>query len=537
MVRVPEVLDTWFDSGSMPYAQVHYPFENKERFERGFPANFIAEGLDQTRGWFYTLLIMSTGIFDTAPFQNCVVTGMILAGDGRKMSKSLKNYPDPSHVLDAFGADALRAYLINSPVVRADPLRFSEEGVREVVRTVLFPWWNSLSFFTTYAEADEITDADLAAAPPVADRPEIDRWILSVLQSLISRVNEEMEAYRLFAVTPPIVGFVEHLTNWYIRRTRRRFWAHRGGAGQSDKLAAFATLHEVLLTFATVAAPVLPFMSEEIYQRLVQPDGTAAPASVHLLDYPDADTELIDSDLEIAMAVARTVVNLGRGLRKRNDLRVRQPLGLVTIVSRDPHVAAAIETHRDLISEELNVHRVEVHEDESDLVVLSAKADFKRLGPKLGKETGSVAGEIAALDHTSIAALLEGRDLVIRDTTLTADDIVVSRTPHEGTVVATEGTITVALDTTLTNDLRTEGVARELVNRIQLLRRSDGLDVTDRIALRWASDSEPIVTAFQQFGDFIAGEVLALAIERDTTVAGGTTDIDGLEVGLKVTAV
>ncbi len=282
----------------MPYAQVHYPFENKERFERGFPANFIAEGLDQTRGWFYTLLIMSTGIFDTAPFQNCVVTGMILAEDGRKMSKSLKNYPDPSHVLDEFGADALRAYLINSPVVRADPLRFSEEGVREVVRTVLFPWWNSLSFFTTYAEADAITDADLAAAPPVADRPEIDRWILSVLQSLISRVNEEMEAYRLFAVTPPIVGFVEHLTNWYIRRTRRRFWARRGGADQSDKLAAFATLHEVLLTFATVAAPVLPFMSEEIYQRLVQPDGTAAPASVHLLDYPDADTALIDSDLE-----------------------------------------------------------------------------------------------------------------------------------------------------------------------------------------------------------------------------------------------
>jgi isoleucyl-tRNA synthetase len=535
MVRVPEVLDTWFDSGSMPYAQVHYPFENKERFERGFPANFIAEGLDQTRGWFYTLLIMSTGIFDTAPFQNCVVTGMILAEDGRKMSKSLKNYPDPSHVLDAFGADALRAYLINSPVVRADPLRFSEEGVREVVRTVLFPWWNSLSFFTTYAEADEITDADLAAAPPAAERPEIDRWILSVLQSLISRVNEEMEAYRLFAVTPPIVGFVEHLTNWYIRRTRRRFWAHRGGADQSDKLAAFATLHEVLLTFATVAAPVLPFMSEEIYQRLVQPDGTAAPASVHLLNYPEADTALIDSDLEMAMAAARTVVNLGRGLRKRNDLRVRQPLGLVTIVSRDRHVGAAIETHRDLISEELNVHRVEVHEDESDLVVLSAKADFKRLGPRLGKETGAVAGEIAALDHASIAALLEGGELVIRDTTLNAHDIVVSRTPHEGTVVATEGTITVALDTTLTDDLRTEGVARELVNRIQLLRRSDGLDVTDRVALRWASDSEPIVTAFQQFGDFIAGEVLALAIERDTTVAAGTTDIDGLEVGLTIT--
>ena len=537
MVRVPEVLDTWFDSGSMPYAQVHYPFENKERFERGFPANFIAEGLDQTRGWFYTLLIMSTGIFDTAPFQNCVVTGMILAEDGRKMSKSLKNYPDPSHVLDEFGADALRAYLINSPVVRADPLRFSEEGVREVVRTVLFPWWNSLSFFTTYAEADHITASDLAAAPPVADRPEIDRWILSVLQSLISRVNEEMEAYRLFAVTPPIVGFVEHLTNWYIRRTRRRFWARREGADQTDKLAAFATLHEVLLTFATVAAPVLPFMSEEIYQRLVQPDGTPAPASVHLLDYPDADSTLIDSDLEMAMATVRTVVNLGRGLRKRNDLRVRQPLGLVTIVSRDPRVAAAIETHRDLISEELNVRRVEVHEDESDLVVLSAKADFRRLGPRLGKETGAVAGEIAALGHASIAALIEGEELTIRDTALTADDIVVARTPHKGTVVATEGTITVALDTTLTQELRTEGMARELVNRIQLLRRADGLDVADRIALLWASDSDPIVTAFEQFGDFIAGEVLALSIKRENTVAADFTDIDGRAVALQIATV
>jgi isoleucyl-tRNA synthetase len=278
-------------------------------------------------------------------------------------------------------------------------------------------------------------------------------------------------------------------------------------------------------------------MSEEIYQRLVQPDGTTAPASVHLLDYPDADIALIDSDLEVAMAAARTVVNLGRGLRKRNDLRVRQPLGLVTIVSRDPRVAVAVEAHRGLISEELNVHRVEVHEDESDLVVLSAKADFKRLGPKLGKETRAVADEIAALGHSSIAAVLDGEELVIRDTILTADDIVVSRTPHEGTVVATEGAITVALDTTLTDDLRTEGVARELVNRLQLLRRSDGLDVTNRITLRWASDSDPIVKAFEQFGSLIAGEVLALEIQRTSTVSAEPTEIDDVTVVLEITAV
>ena len=269
----------------------------------------------------------------------------------------------------------------------------------------------------------------------------------------------------------------------------------------------------------------------------MQPKGSTTLASVHLLDYPDADTGLIDTDLEIAMAAVRTVVNLGRGLRKRNDLRVRQPLGVVTVVSRDPRVASAVEAHRALIAEELNVHLVEVNEDESDLVVLTAKADFRRLGPRLGKETGAVAGEIAALDHESIAAVLDGGELVIREVTLSADDIVVSRTPHEGTVVATEDLITVALDTTLTDDLRTEGVARELVNRLQLMRRSEGLDVTNRITVRWASDSAAIAAAFEQYGDFIAGEVLALAIEHSSTVSAGTTEIDGLTVALEISPV
>jgi isoleucyl-tRNA synthetase len=346
-----------------------------------------------------------------------------------------------------------------------------------------------------------------------------------------------MEAYRLFAVTSPIVGFVEHLTNWYIRRTRRRFWAHRGEGDQTDKLAAFATLHEVLLTFSTVAAPMVPFVAEEIYQRLTRPDETGAVKSVHLLDFPDADVSLIDVDLESAMAAARTVVNLGHGLRKRNDLRVRQPLGLVTIVTRDPHIAAAIEAHRDLICDELNVHAFQVDADESDLVVLSAKADFKRLGPRLGKGTAAVAGGIAALDHASIAALLEGAEMTVNGTVITADDIAVSRTPHEGTVVATEGTITVALDANLTDDLLTEGVARELVNRIQMLRRSDGLDVTDRVALRWASTSERVNEAFDRFGGFIAGEVLAVTALRDEGLSAEPTDIDGHAVKLALEVV
>ena len=261
MNRVPEVLDVWFESGSMPYAQHHYPFEDPEAFARRFPADYIAEGLDQTRGWFYTLLVLSTALFDQAPFRNCVVNGLILAEDGRKMSKSLKNYPDPFALMESTGADALRAYLINSPVVRAEPLRFSEDGVREVVRTVMLPLWNAFSFFTTYAAADGLGAADLAAAPPPAARPEIDRWILSVLQSLIARVNHEMEGYFLYDVVPPLIAFVDDLTNWYIRRSRRRFWRQRdagSAATAADTLAAFATLYEVLV-------------------RLCQGDGPGAP--------------------------------------------------------------------------------------------------------------------------------------------------------------------------------------------------------------------------------------------------------------------
>jgi len=516
MIRTPEVLDTWFDSGSMPYAHVSYPFSNQERFERNYPADFIAEGLDQTRGWFYTLMIMSTAIFDEAPFQNCVVTGMILAEDGRKMSKSLKNYPNPALVLDEFGADALRASLIDSPLVRADPLRFSEDRVREVVRSVLLPLWNAYSFFTIYAEADGITTTDLADAPPVDERPEIDRWILSVLQSLIRSVNEEMEAYRLFAVIPPVIGFVEHLTNWYIRRSRRRFWAHRGGEDERDKLAAFATLHEVLLTFATAAAPVLPFITEEIYQGLAWAAGGSQPASVHHRDYPIADDSIIDDSLEEAMQAVRTVVNLGRGLRKREELKVRQPLARVTIVTRDEDIAAAVEAHRDLIAEELNVRVVEIHTDEEGVVELSAKANFKALGPRLGRRMREVAAAIVAAQHRDIARLLDGEAVEIGGELIKAEDVVISRTPSEGTVVASEGSLSVVLDTDLTEELHLEGIARELINRIQTTRRDQGFDVTDRIVLTWSSASRDVAKAFETFADLIASEVLAVEVERST---------------------
>jgi isoleucyl-tRNA synthetase len=533
MRRVPEVIDCWFESGSMPFAQIHYPFENQDRFRMRFPADFIAEGLDQTRGWFYTLLILSTAIEDRAPFNNCVVTGMILAEDGRKMSKSLRNYPDPAHIFDEFGADALRAYLINSPVVRAEPLRFSEAGVRDVVRTVLLPLWNAYSFFTTYAEADALTAADIAAAPPPAERPEIDRWVLSVLQSLISDVNTEMEAYRLYGFIPPVIGFVDDLTNWYIRRSRRRFWAHRGGDDR-DKLAAFATLYEVLTTFIAVAAPVLPFVAEEIYQGMVRRVDDDAPETVHHRDFPEADRSLIDAALEESMRHVRTVVNLGRGLRKRSEIRTRQPLPRLTVVTRDRAVADAVLNHRDLIGDELNIHEVEVHDDERGLIDLTAKANFAVLGPKLGSRMPPVAAAIEALDHDAVAELLAGGSIDVAGVTVSAAEVATKRTPRPGTVVATEGAISVALDIEIDQDLRIEGAARELVSRIQGMRRDAGLDVTDRVDVRWESTSERIAAAFTRHLDLIAGEVLATSVVEDATDGGTVMTVDGDPVRLRI---
>jgi isoleucyl-tRNA synthetase len=492
---------------------MHFPFENEERFHNTFPADFIAEGLDQTRGWFYTLVVLAAALFDDVPFKNCVVNGMILAEDGRKMSKSLKNYPDPEAILDGAGADALRAYLINSPVLRAEPLRFSEDGVRDVVRTVLLPYWNAFSFFTTYAEADGITSDDLAAAPPIAELPELDRWIVSVLQSLIRDVNREMESYRLYAVVPPILGFIDDLTNWYIRRSRRRFWAQRAGGNDADKLAAFATLYDVLVIFSKVAAPVLPFITEEIYQQLVRAVDPTAPGSIHHNDYPTADPAVIDGPLEEAMTVTRTVVNLGRSLRKREQIRVRQPLSSLTVVTRDPAAAAAVLSHTGLIAEELNVKAVAVESDERDLVHLSAKANFKLLGPRFGPGTKEVAAAIAQLSHEALAAALSGGALEAAGHQISLDEIVVEREPRAGIVVSSEGAITIVLDTDITSELAAEGMAREFVNRVQAMRRDGGFEVSDRIIVEYATADSRVIDAVSAHVDFIAAETLATRIE------------------------
>ncbi len=512
MRRAPEVLDVWFESGAMPYGQNHYPFENKERFEARFPADYIAEGLDQTRGWFYTLVVHATAIFDSVPFQNCLVNGMILAEDGRKMSKSLKNYPDPFELLQATGADALRAFLINSPVVRAEPLRFTERGVREVVRTVLLPYWNAYSFFTMYASAEGLSSADLSAAAPAADRPEIDRWILSVLQSLIKTVNEEMEGYYLYNVIPPLIDFVDDLTNWYIRRSRRRFWA-----ADDD---AFATLYEVLTTFAKLMAPVLPFVTETMYQGLVveqRPDGTTGPASVHHEDYPESAEGLIDPLLEAQMHAVRAAVSLGRSLRVAEGLKIRQPLASMTVVSHDDSICRAVASHADLIAEELNVKEVLTGEDEQKLAHLGVKPDYRTLGPRFGPAMKQVADEIAAMGADTIARLVAGEEVSVFGEGITIDDVVVTRTPRSGLAVATGEEMSLALDTVLTETLIVEGLAREIVKAVQAGRRQAGLDVSDRISLTWSSDDQRVAAAMAAHGDWIASEVLATEVRTGAT--------------------
>jgi len=531
MRRVPEVLDVWFESGAMPYAQNHYPFENEQEFRRRFPADYIAEGLDQTRGWFYTLVVHAAAIFDTVPFRNCVVNGLILAEDGRKMSKSLKNYPDPFELVESTGADALRAYLINSPVVRAEPLRFSEHGVSEVVRSVMLPYWNAYSFFTTYAAAEGLTAADLGDAPAPGDRPEIDRWILSVLQSLVARVNEEMEGYYLYNVIPPLIDFVEHLTNWYIRRSRRRFWGRRNGgdpAADRDTMAAFATLYEVLVIFAKLMAPVLPFVTEVMYQGLVvgrRPTGEPGPQSVHHEDFPEADPALIDRSLEAAMEMVREVVSLGRAMRVQSKLKTRRPLPSLTVVSHDEAIRRAVAGHAELIADELNVKAVLTGDDESAHAHLRAKPNYRVLGPRLGSRMREVAAAIEALGEAELAGLIDGGRVEAAGETITLDDVLVAREPRAGIVVAAGEHLSAALDTTLTPELEAEGLAREVVKVVQGMRRDAGLDVSDRIHLSWDTPSEELAAAIDRHADWIAAEVLAGSLERRQ--AGTEVDVDG----------
>ncbi|HNX36181.1 MAG TPA: isoleucine--tRNA ligase [Kiritimatiellia bacterium] len=511
--RTPEVLDCWFESGAMPYAQQHYPFgEGNVRSEalgvgvddvsRFFPADFIAEGLDQTRGWFYTLMVLGTCLFDKSPYKNVVVNGLVLAEDGKKMSKRLKNYPDPTHVLDAYGADALRLYMIYSPVVRAENLRFSENGVKQILRDLLIPWWNAYSFFVTYANVDGFHDAELVkpSSPNV-----LDRWIVSSLETLVHDVAEAMDVYDLQRSVRPFVNFVEDLTNWYIRRSRRRFWKSQN---DDDKMQAYRTLRYVLVQLCKVAAPFTPFISEAIYRNL---KGASMPESVHLCDFPEADAAARDEALERRMARVQTVVRLGRQLRTENDLKVRQPLSVIHVVSANPEVRAMLEGFEELVTDELNIKSVAYGADETALAEVSVKADFRKLGPKFGPRMKAVATAIAGLSSAQAAALAANREVTLEiageTVALSAEDVVAQRTPKAGMVVASEGDVIVGLETALTPELVQEGLAREFVSRVQNLRKDADFEVTQRIAVTVDCDAE-FRAAVEMFADYVKAETL-----------------------------
>ncbi len=504
MRRIPDVLDCWFESGSMPYAQNHYPFENKEWFERNFPADFICEGLDQTRGWFYTLTILAAALFDQPAFMNVVVNGLVLAEDGKKMSKSERNYSDPVEVINNFGADALRLFLMHSAVVKAEDLRYSDEGVREVLKSVLIPLWNAYSFFVTYANIDGYQPS----GDPRPEAPEnpLDRWILSESERLVGEVTTQLEAYDLQKAIDPILRFIDLLNNWYIRRSRRRFWRSEN---DPDKMQAYGTIYSVLMKLIHVAAPIVPFITEEIYHNLRSED---MPESIHLADYPVEDSSLRDLELEQKMAITRQAVSMGRALRSMHNYKIRQPLKAIYLVTRDSTEKKVLREMEEIIREELNVKDVLFKENEEDLVEYSAKPNYKVLGKKLGKHMKSVAKKIEALSMNEIQSLMEGATLYIEyddgSLELTLDGIVVQRTEKENVKVINEGSLTVGLDTEITEELKNEGMVRDLVRSIQNMRKDRGLEVTDRIYL-YIDGPQSIRQAVESFEEHLLQETLA----------------------------
>ncbi len=525
--RIPEVFDCWFESGSMPYAQNHYPFENQEQFKQAFPADFIAEGLDQTRGWFYTLTVLSTILFDQPAFKNVIVNGIILAEDGAKMSKRLRNYPDPALVIGKYGADAIRLYMLHSPAVKADDLSFSERGVELVLRLILIPWWNAYSFFMTYARLYEWRPKKV----PI--EKEIDCWMLSMLNKLVHDVEQGMDAYDLSRAVEPLVGFIDQLTNWYIRRCRRRFWDDHA---TPDREQAFATLYQVLMMLSKLAAPFVPFLSDAIYRNLRTPD---MPESVHLGDYPSYQVDLRNEELERAMEAVQKSVSLGHGLRKEHKLKVRQPLQTAHIACRDASVLAALQSHVQLIADELNVKDVLFSSDEEQFVHLRAKPNFRVLGKKLGALMPLGKEAVNNLPRQSLIDLMQGKSIVLSlgdsSFTITPEDVEVEREVHEGRVAANEGVITLALDTALNESLIIEGLAREVVNKINTMRRDAGLAVSDRITLRIDSTTN-VQKCFEVWGEYICGEVLAVDISFGEC-DGTEWDLNGEIATIEITKV
>ncbi|MBC7660194.1 MAG: isoleucine--tRNA ligase [Chitinophagaceae bacterium] len=537
MKRVTEVFDCWFESGSMPYAQLHYPFENKKRFEEIFPADFIAEGQDQTRGWFYTLAVLSSALFQKAAFKNVVVNGLILATDGKKMSKRWKNYTPPIELISEYGADSVRLYMLNSAVLRGEDLKFSNDGVKDTTRAVILPLWNAYSFLSTYAEADGWKPAEalvLGQAPAV--KGELDRWIISRLHTLMKDVHVEMEGYHLYNVVPRVIGFIEDLTNWYIRLSRRRFWAGEKTMSE-DTTSAYQTLYYVLVEFSKLFAPLAPFTAERIYQGLTEGMATATnkvPESVHLSDMPMPVEKLIDAGLERRMDLVRNVTELGRSLRSKHQIKTRQVLAGMQVIVRSQTDLEHLEKAQDLLKSELNLKEVSFSTDEASHVNLSVKPNLKLLGKRLGKDLNAFKTVLDALNTApqKVAQLINqlesGVKVEIMGHSFDLEDFLVERGPKDDKLIATAQGATVLLDTHLTESLIMEGLAREFVNRIQNFRKDSGLQVSDKITIQieGGADLQKVVTTFK---DYIAGETLGESL--DNVAAISSTFAAEFEVG------
>ncbi|MEZ4502505.1 MAG: isoleucine--tRNA ligase [Dehalococcoidia bacterium] len=533
MRRTPEVADAWFDSGAMPYAQWHYPFENVDVFDERFPADFICEAVDQTRGWFYTLhalanlLNRTEDVPEPIAFRNVICLGLILDGDGQKMSKSRGNVVNPWDILDTHGADALRWYLYTaSPPGNAR--RFSSELVGESARRVIATLWNTYSFFVTYAN---IAGFDPASTPDPAARTELDRWVRSELHRTVERVTEALEAYEPSEAARPIGEFIEQLSNWYVRRSRRRFWKSDDSA---DTQAALHTLYECLTTVTKLLAPFTPFLAEELYANLTAGVPGAA-ASVHLETWPEADLSAIDERLAADVAIVQRMVSLGRGARSKAQIRVRQPLATALLVPRTEAEREALSRLGDQVADELNVKSIEVGEDAGERLSYTLRPNLPVLGPKFGSEVGKIRSALAAADGAEVArAMRAGQPIALDGFELAASDLLVTVEAGEGWAAAEEAGYVTLIDTRITSELEAEGLARELVRRLQDLRREAGLDVSDRIRVTFEAD-DVIASVVEAHREYIAEETLALTLERGASVDGAAStsaSIEGHEVTL-----
>ena len=539
MRREPDLIDVWFDSGAMPYAQLHYPFEHGgDYFRSVYPADFIAEGVDQTRGWFFTLHAIATMLFDSVAFRNIISNGLVLDKNGNKMSKRLGNAVDPFEVLSTYGPDATRWYMISNSQPW-DNLKFDRDGVDEVRRKFFGTLYNTYSFFALYANVDGFTGREEEV--PVERRPEIDRWIISLLNTLVKNVTESLEGYDPTPAARAIQEFVgENLSNWYVRLNRKRFW---GGEMTEDKLAAYQTLYTCLETVAMLAAPFAPFMMDRIFRDLNAVSGRHTESSVHLSTYPKADEALIDSSLEEMMSLAQRVSSMVLALRRKVSIKVRQPLTKILIPVLDPAMARHIAAVRNLILGEVNVKELELIEQTTGIITKRIKPNFKTLGPKYGKYMKQIAALTAQFSQERIAEIeaapesvleIDGQQIVV-----TPADFEITSEDMPGWLVASEGKLTVALDITLTDELRAEGVARELINRIQNIRKDSGFEVTDKISVE-IEQKELVAEAVARYADYIASQTLAVEVKSSAEPQGESvvaTDIDEEPLRIAVTRI